>query len=794
MRVSLSWLEDYVTVDVPVAELVERLNLSGTKVEAVHEPADELDGVVVAEVAGVRPHPSADGLVLVEARLPEGTQPVVVGVRNFSVGDRVPLATVGARLGELRIGEREIRGQLSRGMLCSAAELGVSKDHSGILVLAPDAPLGESVVPLLGLDDTIIELEITPNRPDCMGMIGIAREVAALLGNELALPAAEPVVARGVPDAVAVEIADLAGCPRYVARVIDAVAPGPSPAWMARRLLAAGIRPISSVVDVTNYVMLETGQPLHAFDAHKLDGGRIVVRRAEASERIVTLDGVERALRPEDLVIADRSRPVAIAGVMGGADTEVTEETTTVVLESAHFTAPSVALTARRHLLRTEASARFERGTDPNVAAYASRRAAGLISEVAGGKVAEEQVDAYPQPIGPRRLRLRPARTSRLLGIDIPAAEQAALLGSIGLAARPEGHDLLVEVPTFRPDVGREADLIEEVGRLAGYGRLPARVPAGTAGGLERREAVERRLRLLLADLGLREAWTPSFGSPDELDRLALAPDHPARAQVELANPTSEEAPALRSTLLPGLLRSAAHNATRGAVDGALFEIAPVYLPSQQLAHERRTLGAVFWGARRPKTWLQEEVAWDFFGVKGILDAVVARLGLGPLSFAPSGEMPWHPTRGATVSLDGRALGGLGELHPEVCSRFGVPEGAPALELDLEGALSALPGRPQAADPPRYPAVLLDLAIVVDEAVTAAETVAAVRRSGGSELASLSLFDVYRGEQVPAGRKSLAFALELRSPERTLTDEDAEAIRDRILSTLQRELGAELRR
>jgi phenylalanyl-tRNA synthetase beta chain len=794
MRVPLSWLQDYVALEMPVPELVRILNFSGSKVEAVHGSGGGVAGVVTAKVLTIEPHPNADNLTLVDVEVAPGeSERVVCGAKNFSVGDLVPYATVGARLPDMVITERKIRGQVSRGMLCSGRELGVGTDHSGILVLAPDAPLGEDVAGVLGLDDTIVELELTPNRPDCMSMVGIAREVAALTGQALKLPEVQhPAATSSSP--VSVELADAHGCPRYVARYVEGVSVAPSPAWMAARLLAAGVRPISNVVDATNYVMMEMGHPLHPFDATKVRDASIIVRRASDGESMTTLDGVTRSLAPEDLVIADPDRVLALAGVMGGEDSEVSSETSAVILEAAYFDPPSIATTSRRHGLRSEASARFERGMDPEAPPAAAARAVQLMIDVSGGSDSREVVDAYPTPFVPPRIELRPHRTDSLLGVAVEPQRQVELLRSVAFTVTEDGGGLQVEPPTFRPDVKREVDLIEEVARLEGLDKLPSTLPRGRIGGLDDDQTADRAIRRTLAGLGVREVWTNSFMSPRDLDLLQLEADDPARTAVEVANPMSEEEGLLRTTLLPGLLRAVRHNLARGVAGAAFFEVARIYKPSPDpLPEEPTVLAGIFAGSRRESAWDATPLQWDFFAVKGIIDALMDSLRVAAPASSPVGSMPFHPTRTALLAWGDTALGILGEIHPDVCSAFDVPTGAVAFELAISSILERLPGRAEAALLPRFPAILIDLAVVVDADQAAGSVEAAIKAAGGPETTKVRLFDVYTGPQVPEGKKSLAYALELRVGDRTLTEEDATEVRRRILSELEERFGARLR-
>jgi phenylalanyl-tRNA synthetase beta chain len=792
MRVNLRWLEEYVRVDVPLKKLVELLDNSGSKVEVVHQGQGSLGGVIVAEVLDIKPHPNADNLTLVQVTSGDGAEHVVCGAHNFSTGDKVPYATVGARLGDMTISERKIRGAVSRGMLCSPGEMGISKDHSGILVLPSDTPLGEELVSVLDLDATVLELEITPNRGDCMGMIGIAREVAALLGNELLVPQIDR-RETGPPSPVRVEIEDEVGCPRYVARYLEGVAIAPSPLEISKRLMSAGIRPISNVVDVTNYVMTETGQPLHAFAGTGISDHRIIVRRAHGGEKLTTLDGLARDLHDDDLLICDPRGPLAFAGLMGGEESEVSDDTTTVILESASFEPATIALMSRRHLLRTEASARFERGTDVNGLEYAAARACDLMTRYAGAQVSPDVTDVYPTRVEPRTITLRPQRTSAIVGLNLRSDVQARHLGSIGLEVTEDQGALNVIVPTFRRDLVREIDLVEEVARLAGFDRITSTIPPGRTGELTRVQETERRLKRILSGLGVMEAWTPAWTSEKMLDAFNLPGDHPARRFIRIANPMTEDEAGMRTTLLPSLLKSVAHNAAHRTDSIALFEMARVYEPGGgDLPQEASILSAAFAGKREFKTWNSPEREWDFSSAKGILEATLEALG-ARAEFSHISGLPFHLSRAAQVRLNERNIGALGEIHPDVCEAFGLPERTIAFEIALAPVYAAMSDRVTVEDIGRFPPTLIDLAIVVRDEVAAGEVQSLVERLGRPEVARVRLFDMYRGDQIESGHKSLAYALELRVPDRTLTDEEALAVRDRIVKGLAERTGARLR-
>lgn len=773
MRVPLSWLREFAPVEAGGDELAARLPAAGLKVEELIRTGAGIEGVVVGRVLDIRDHPDADTLILVKADVGEGPRDIVCGARNFAVGDLVPVALPGARLpGGLGIERRTVRGETSDGMLCSPRELEISDDHSGILVLDRDLKLGQDVREALGLDDEILDIEVTPNRPDLLSVVGVAREVAALYGLRLDVPASavpeEGPLAGGL---ASVTIEDPRGCPRYLARVVTGIRAGPSPWWMRRRLLAAGMRPISGPVDVTNYVLLERGHPLHAFDLARLRGRAVVVRRPRKGERITTLDGAERALAREDVAICDAERPVAVAGVIGGADTEVGDGTTDLLLESAYFDPTRILRTARRLGLRTEASVRFERGADPEGVPAAADRAAALLVEVCGGTVARGAIDAYPRPARSRPIRLRVARANALLGTAITAEEMAGHLEALDCRVEARTRTALrVAPPTFRPDLRAEIDLVEEVARTSSYERVPVTLPSGgRAGGLTRDQSLRRLARRTLLGAGLSEAQTLSLVPPGLPDRLELASGHPWRKALRLANPLSEEESALRPSLLPGLLLAAARNVARRNTSLALFEIGVAFAPAGTELPEESLRAAWVMAGPAPAGWHAPAREYDFFDAKGVLEALLAALGVEGAAVVAVPLEPLHPTRSARVDLGGAAAGTVGELQPRAARALDLPSRVAVGEVSLAPLLArardATPG-----DLPRFPAVARDLAVVAGAGEAAARVEQAIRQAAGPLLESIGLFDVYSGEQIGPGLRSLAFSLTFRHPDRTLTD------------------------
>jgi phenylalanyl-tRNA synthetase beta chain len=828
MKAPLSWLRDFAPIEGSTAELADVLNRIGLIVEGISEPGREVGGVITVRVKAVEPHPDADRLVLVDIDTGSGEVRLVCGARNFAPGDVVPWAAPGAVLpGGFEIGRRTIRGQVSDGMICSARELGISDDHSGILILPPETALGADVRGVLGLDDVILDLEITPNRPDAMSIAGVARDLAAALGLPFTLP--EP-VATGADDlapieewaTLAVEAPDR--CPRYVARV-GRVLVGPSPGWMAQRLVKAGMRPISNVVDVTNYVLLERGQPLHAFDLGLLGGRGIVVRVAEEGERIRTLDDVERVLTAEDLLICDAERvPQAIAGVMGAGGSEVSEATTEVLLESAYFEPAGILRTSKRLGLRTESSARFERGVDPNGVGLAADRAWELFREVASGQVAAGVLDDYPDPIEPQPVRLRTERVNAVLGTNLETDRIRAYLEPLGFTAVatevPEGLTVDVPavadedepemglidesafdgtgdqveflVPTYRPDVEREIDLIEEVARHHGYNNIARSLPrmAEPGAGLNAVQRGRRAVREALVGGGLLEAATFSLVAPADLAAAGLPPEG-----IELENPLRAEESLLRPSLLPGLLRAVAFNAGQGQADTGLFEVGHIFLSppaGQTLPDEREHLGIVLSGSIRRRPHEPDRPTGGHDTV-GHLEAVAEALALADWRTEPADRPGYARGRAAAVIVDGAEAGVVGEVDPGVLERLGIGVGVAAFEVNLSQVLAARRRERHFQAPSRLPASTIDLAFVVDESIPAGAAERTLREAAGPLCEEVRIFDVFRSPSLGEGRKSLAFALRFRAHDRTLTDEEVGALRQACIEAMAKAHGATLR-
>ncbi|WP_309119223.1 phenylalanine--tRNA ligase subunit beta [Paenibacillus sp.] len=817
MYVSYKWLEQYVDLNgVSAKELAEKLTRGGVEVDGVETRNLGVVKVVVGHVVAKEKHPDADKLNVckVDVGQEEHLQ-IVCGAPNVAAGQKVPVALVGASLpGGLSIKRAKLRGVESMGMICSAKELGLNDKllpkeiQEGILVLPEGTDVGTDAVALLGIDDEVLDLDLTPNRSDCLSMIGVAYEVGALLGREVALPDVdEGVVVTGGPtsDLVRIEIEAQDDCPHYAARLIEGVTIGPSPLWMQNRLMAAGVRPINNVVDITNYVMLEYGQPLHAFDADTLagNGSRVVVRHARAGERMTTLDGQDRALEPHMLLITDGERGIALAGVMGGADSEVTPGTTRILLESARFAGRSVRRTSRELGLRSEASLRFEKEVNPEAVIPALNRATALLCKYAGGRAAQGHAEALLDAPAPRTVPLTVERVNELLGTSLTASDVRGVFARLGFAVAGSGDALEVTAPLRRADMVRDVDLIEEIARLYGYDNIPTTLVRGatTPGALTKAQRVARETRRTLTGAGLHEAVTYSLTAEGRADALGGLFASPGR--IRLAMPMSEDRSVLRTSVLPHLLEAVVHNRNRNVDDVALFELGSVFLTEEtgaltSLPVERRTLAAVVTGAKSAANWSDNGRAKvDFYDLKGRLEKLTTHLGIDT-AYVASAPTGFHPGRSAdvfAVVADGSRvkLGRIGQIHPAVQAEWELDD-TYAFELDFEALVEASVLRANYEPLPRYPAASRDIAVVVDRGVPAGDLVATVREAGGAYLESVRVFDVYTGERLGADKKSVALALVYRHGERTLTDEEVTGAHDAVTAALASKHGAELRK
>lgn len=803
MFVSYKWLQEYVDLTgITAKELADRITKSGIEVESVEVLNKGAKGVVVGHVLECEQHPNADKLrkCLVDIGEDEPVQ-IICGAPNVAKGQKVAVAKVGAVLpGNLKIKRAKLRGEESNGMICSLQELGIEsklvpKEYAdGIFVFPSDAPVGADALELLNLDDEVLELGLTPNRADCLSMIGVAYEVAAILGRDVKLPAIElQENDENVHDYISVRVDAPEDNPLYAGRVVKNVKIGPSPLWMQTRLMAAGIRPHNNVVDITNYILLEYGQPLHAFDYDRLGSKEIVVRRAKAGETIVTLDDTERTLTEDHLVITNGKEPVALAGVMGGANSEVRNDTTTVFIESAYFTSAVIRKASKDHGLRSEASTRFEKGIDPARTKEALDRAAALMAKYAGGEVVGGIVEANTLQEREVTITITLDRINRVLGTAITNDEVATILTNLQFAFTEDNGTFTITVPSRRRDIAIEEDIIEEVARLYGYDRLPATLPVAESkpGKLTPYQAKRRQVRRYLEDVGLFQAITYSLTSEEKATMFALETAEPIR----LALPMSEERSVLRQSLLPHLLEVASYNRARQVENVAVYETGAVYLTSgeNELPSEKERLAGVVTGVWHAHLWQGEKKAVDFYVVKGILDGLFELLGLtNRIEYKQAKREHMHPGRTADILLDGKTIGFVGQLHPVVQKDYDLKE-TYVFELALTELLNAEVEDIRYSPIPRFPSITRDIALVVDENVVAGELQKAIIEAGGKLLKEVSIFDVYKGDRLPDGKKSIAFSLRYYDPERTLTDEEVTAVHEKVIQAVEQQFGATLR-
>jgi phenylalanyl-tRNA synthetase beta chain len=805
VKAPLSWLRDYVEITVDVDELASRLALTGTEVERVTEvgvPGGEenLRRFVVGKVLECGRHPDADKLSVCTVDVgEEAPRTIVCGAPNVAAGQTVAVVLPGGVMPDgTRIQEAKLRGVPSSGMILSEAELGLAAKSEGTMELPAEWAAGELLIDHFAISDQVLEVEVTPNRPDCLSVRGLAREIAVVTGAPFAEEAVfdHPIGDRKVEEDIAIEVRDPDLCPRYAGRVIRGVTIAESPLWMKARISHAGMRPISNVVDVTNYVLWALGQPLHAFDLHTIRGRRIVVRRAYPDEELTTLDGEHRMLTGDMLVIADAERASVVAGVMGGLESEITENTTDILLEGANFSGPSIMRTESALGLRSEASTRYEKGLDPEMIPLALDMACKLFSELCGGTVSAGTVDVRTPPRPKRVLRLRPTRVERVLGTTVDELEMSSILTSLGCEIAASGEDHLVTVPTFRADLEREIDLIEEVARVHGLQNIPSTLPARRSGwgGLTPAQARMRKLEDLLVGAGLCQVIPYSFADEQWADRLRLDSEDRRRATVSITNPLSGDQAAMRTMLLPGLLATAQSNAAVREDRVHIFEVGRVFYPTQGLLPEERThVGLLVSGRWDEDSWLRSGISVDYYLAKGLVERLCAGLGC-ELEYCAMPEPFLHPGKSAGVrDGEGRTVGWLGEVHPLVLQSYDLRAPVVAAELDTELLLAASTGQATFQDLMAYPVVEQDLALVVDAGVTAATVIDGLRRAGGTLLNHVSVFDVYEGSQVGEGKKSLAVRLSFRAVDRTLSDSEVNALRQKMLDKLRAEIGAELR-
>ena len=801
MRFTLSWLKEYVDFDAPPDELAERLTMSGLEVELIEYQGKGLEKIVVAEILDIRPHPNAKKLLLCDVSDGTKSYRIVCGARNMGLTDKVALARPGTTLPRSKkfpegvtIETTRIRGEVSEGMLCSEVELGLGDDDEGIIILPERSEVGGRVVKSLGLDEVVLEIGVTPNRPDCLSVIGIAREVAAIFGSELIYPKFQ-LLEEGdqVDKFAAVEVLDSDGCPRYSCRVITDLKIAPSPTWLKTRLENSGIRSINSVVDITNFVLLESGQPLHAFDYDLIEGKKIIVRQASEGEVIQTLDGLERVLTEEDLIISDVSKPIAMAGGMGGASTEVSDVTKNILLESAFFNPVRVRRTSKRTNLKSESSYRFERRVDINGVVKALDRASELLREIAGGRISKGVLDVYPTPVSRTEIKLSTKGLNNLLGTEIGPDEIKRILERLDIEGKASnGEELTLMIPTFRVDITREVDLIEELARHYGYDKIPTTPPSVVmkTEGSKAKKTLENGIKQILASYGFLEVINYSFDDPAYLGLFN------STQPLGILNPLSSEGSVMKTSLFPGLMRNVSLNLNRQMNDVRVFEIGRIYIPEGNgLPKEITKLVVAATGKRQPELW--DKAGFDFYDLKGVLERIFELHSLVKrLRFEPTKQIGFlHPGKSSKVLVQDEEIGILGQLHPEISEKMDISQGVYVFEVDLDKVADCYMGEELSFRPiPRFPSVRRDIAIVVDEDLPVGDILGEIRRLDSSLIEGVTIFDVFKGGAVEKGKKSVALAMIMRAVDKTLTDEDVNRLQAKTLERLNLAFGAELRK
>lgn len=803
MKVSISWLKNYVPIEIDVADLAEALTMAGLEVDSVQDRYGFLNTVRVARIESIEPHPNADKLKIVRIDSGSSKVRVVCGAPNVRSDMRVPWAMPGTTLPDgTVIAKSVIRGEASEGMLCSEAELGLGLDQSGILSLDETLAPGTSISEALSLSDAVIEIDLTPNRPDCLSVLGIAREIAAVQKTTLTYPDTRIVDQDNtIATQTSVKIESPDHCPRYVARLVTDVTIAPSPFWLQDRLLSVGLRPINNIVDITNFVLLETGQPLHAFDFDHLDENRIVVRTARQGETFVTLDNNERNLDDDMLMICDGKKPVAVGGVMGGLNSEIESTTQRVLIESAYFSPRSVRKTSKKLGLSTDASYRFERGADPDGVISAVNRAAQLMVELASGKLVHGIIDEYPNQQFRAVVELSTAHTNRLLGIDLTRDQIAALLRSVEFEVESGQNDdnLKVTAPSFRVDVSRAEDLMEEVARLYGYDKIITTFPAIPAEGTTTVPALRLRNRIkqFMGGCGFTEAVTYSFIGKHFADQLRLKDDDERRRAVSILNPLTEDQAVMRTSLLPGMLATMGHNIAQGTRHIKIFEIGKAFIANQpsERPREIETLIALWSGPRTPADWENKETPCDFYDIKGVAEALQLDLKISGLKYTATDADKCRHTRAghsAEIIAGAKVIGTIGEIHPQVLANYDLKQTAFFFEIHLDQLAQLIPGEIKARPLPRFPSVSRDITLIVSNSVEAQGLLDEVAAMDEALMESVLLFDVFTGSPIPDGKKSISFRLTYRSATRTLSDDEVNALHKTISAGLIEKFSAAL--
>lgn len=796
MLLPINWLKDYVKFEENTKTLADQLTFSGSHVESIIPLNKGLENIVVGKILELDKHNDADKLLVCKIDIGSELVQIATGADNLSIGDYIPVALVGSKLpGDILIEKTNFRGIDSFGMLCSLKELGyndnvIARDvKDGIFIFDKEYPLGESVVELMGLDGEVIEFEITPNRPDCLSIIGMARETAATFKTELMEPEItidkEEDNIRDYLDSIDIISPN---CNRYYARVIKDVKIGNSPLWMQTRLMEAGVRPINNIVDITNYVMLEYGLPLHAFDLEKIQGKSIIVREAKAGEKLLTLDEIERKLNSTDLVIADSQEPIGIAGVMGGLHSEITNTTKLVLLEGANFNDKSIRLTSKRFGLRTEASNRFEKGVDPNLCQTAVDRVCQLIEKVGAGKVVKGNLDTYKKRLESKIIKLRPERVKKILGIELSKEDMIGYLQSLGLKSEIIENIIETKIPTYRSDLVEEVDLIEEIGRLYGFHNIEPKPLVGTLSRGERPSGrvIEDKVKAALQGFGLNQVMTYSFISPRAYDRINFPAHSPLRDYIRLINPLGEDYSVMRTTLISNMLELLSRNYNRGVEESYLYEIGNIFIakefPIIELPKEKKVLSIGIYGEK------------DFYYLKEIIEKTLDRLGIKNLEFIrEENHSTFHPGRTAKIILDGEELGIIGEIHVDVAENYNIKERVYIGQLDFDKIIEKSNLEIKSKALPRYPSMARDIAITVDEEILVGDIIKIISKHGQGLIEKIELFDIYTGSQIAQGMKSLAFSIVYRSDERTLTDDEVNIIQKSITADLANSFDAKLR-